>query len=205
VQEELLDIYDEFMRPRGVKSRSRVHADGDWHRTFHCWIWMKREGRTCLLFQKRSTDKDVHPDLLDITAAGHLLAGESVREGARELEEELGIRVPFEKLIPAGTVQDASTCGERIDNEFCHLFFYESRIPLRDYRLQREEVAALLMIEWEQAKAVLRGTIPSAPACGIAADGRKLEFAAVRDDFVRHEPAYYEYVFAAGERCIGLR
>jgi hypothetical protein len=40
--EERLDIYDENGVHLGDAARSVVHAEGYWHRTFHCWI-VKRE------------------------------------------------------------------------------------------------------------------------------------------------------------------
>ena len=79
---ELFDIFDEAMNHIGVKERDAVHRDGDWHQVFHCWvIGREANGAPYLILQKRSADRD-YPDKIDISAAGHLEAGENVRDGA---------------------------------------------------------------------------------------------------------------------------
>jgi isopentenyldiphosphate isomerase len=86
----------------GTAGRLQVHADGWWHQTFHCLIISQRNDQPSLLLQLRHPDKDTFPNLLDISCAGHLLAGESAEDGVRELEEELGVQVAFSSLIPCG-------------------------------------------------------------------------------------------------------
>src|SRR5215510_7041074 len=100
---EIFDIYDENMRHIGTKERSAVHRDGDWHKTFHAWVIFRDERGDWVLLQKRSADKDTFPNLLDISAAGHYSAGETMQDGLRELHEELGLtEAKFEDLIPLG-------------------------------------------------------------------------------------------------------
>ena len=93
---ELLDIFDENLRHLGVKERTAVHRDGDWHRVFHCWV-IYRDAAGCdfMVLQKRGPDKDIFPNALDVSVGGHYEAGESMAEGVREVREELGIEVAF--------------------------------------------------------------------------------------------------------------
>src|SRR5215211_1788818 len=91
--EELLDILDESGRPTGeVVAKSEAHRLGLWHRCFHCWICGSEPGGSYLLLQRRAATKDTWPGYLDVTAAGHLAAGEGTLDGLREVEEELGLR-----------------------------------------------------------------------------------------------------------------
>ena len=78
-----------------------------------------------LLFQLRHKDKDTYPGLLDVSCAGHLQSGETVEDGVRELEEELGITVPFHELIPCGMVAEENIISEHVvDREFNHIFIW---------------------------------------------------------------------------------
>jgi isopentenyldiphosphate isomerase len=60
------------LRPMGRKARSKVHAEGDWHRAVHVWL-VDREGG--LLLQRRSEHKDTFPGRLDVSVGGHIESG----------------------------------------------------------------------------------------------------------------------------------
>ena len=78
-----------------------MHGDNLRHRAVHILIFNSK-GEVFL--QKRSEWKDRHPLLWDSSAAGHVETGEDYDTAAsRELEEELGITTPLERLakLPA--------------------------------------------------------------------------------------------------------
>mmetsp|Transcript_4645 Transcript_4645/g.6788 ORF Transcript_4645/g.6788 Transcript_4645/m.6788 type:complete len:275 (+) Transcript_4645:45-869(+) len=81
-------------QPTGkVKKRSQVHKDGDWHRSMQLWLHQSdlANDTVRVLLQRRSPYKDTHPNLLDVSCAGHVNAGDDVLETTmREMEEELG-------------------------------------------------------------------------------------------------------------------
>ncbi|HEX6389799.1 MAG TPA: NUDIX domain-containing protein [Solirubrobacteraceae bacterium] len=144
---ELLDIYDADGNHLGVKPRDAVHRDGDWHRAFHLWV---RCGDG-VLFQRRGYDRPSYPGMLDATAAGHLLAGETIADGMREVQEELGVTWPMEALEDLGVhrVEDGT------NREFQHVYAVRDERPLRDWPFNREEVAGLVLVtpnsavEWD--------------------------------------------------------
>jgi isopentenyldiphosphate isomerase len=88
---ELIDIFDANLAPIGTMERAQAHKEGRWHRTFHLWIMVPNTVPQ-LLFQLRSPHVENYPSMLDVTAAGHLEAGEEVIQGMREVEEELGCK-----------------------------------------------------------------------------------------------------------------
>jgi isopentenyldiphosphate isomerase len=74
-----------------------VHGNNLRHRAVHILIFDQADE---VYLQQRSRWKDRHPLRWDSSAAGHVAAGESYEETARrELEEELGINVPLEKIL----------------------------------------------------------------------------------------------------------
>lgn len=81
---ERFDIYDDQQNWIGTSLRSEVHAKGYWHRSFHCWIVRDEGEQRRVLFQRRRDIKDTFPGCYDITAAGHLTAGEQLQDASRE-------------------------------------------------------------------------------------------------------------------------
>ena len=85
--------------------------------------------------------------MFDITAAGHILSTETVADGIREVEEELGIEVDLTKLHAKGVVQDSIKLPKFIDREFSNIFLYDSTFAASDFTLQREEVESVHVVE----------------------------------------------------------
>lgn len=135
MESELLKVFDENRKEIGVAPRSEVHRKGLWHETFHFWLVRNDPAGVKIYFQLRSKDKKDWPNLLDITAAGHLLAKETVEDGIREVEEEIGIPVGFESLISLGVIQNQVRVEDFLDHEFCHVFMYEGNFQEGDFKL----------------------------------------------------------------------
>jgi isopentenyldiphosphate isomerase len=144
MDDELLDVFDERGRHLGVKRRADVHRDGDWHLAFHLWV-VRREG---VLLQRRAHDKTSWPGFLDASAAGHLLAGEAVRDGLREAEEELGVAYAFADLEPLGVHRVADRERAGMDNrELQHVFAVRDDRALEAWTgFDRAEVDGLVLV-----------------------------------------------------------
>jgi 16S rRNA (adenine1518-N6/adenine1519-N6)-dimethyltransferase len=129
VWQERFPVVDEIDRILRYAYRSEVHGDKSRHRAVHILIF-NNMGEVYL--QKRARWKDRHPLLWDSSAGGHVCAAEGYDEAARrELQEELGINVPLEKLLklPAST---------RTDQEFIWLYRGHVEIAVRPNRLEIE-------------------------------------------------------------------
>jgi isopentenyldiphosphate isomerase len=92
-EREKIKIFDDNKNLIGEASRSDVHRIGYWHEAFHCWFISNEKGNDYIYLQLSSKNKKDYPNLFDITAAGHLLADETVEDGVRESKEEIGIDV----------------------------------------------------------------------------------------------------------------
>ncbi len=159
---EILDIYDEDLKWLGTKERGAVHRDGDWHKVFHCWVaYRDADGKDYLVVQRRGPNTAVFPNHLDITAAGHYQAGETVRDGIREVREELGIEVDFDKLIPLGVHISVGLYNSIIDRQFADVFLYIYDQDIADYHYQVEEVAGLLALPVDEGLAMFAGECES--------------------------------------------
>ncbi|MDN5708444.1 MAG: NUDIX domain-containing protein [Planococcus sp. (in: firmicutes)] len=182
----------------GVATRDEVHRQGLWHETFHCWIVSRELGRTLLHLQLRSQDKADFPGLFDITAAGHIAAHESMKDGVREIEEELGLTLAFEQLTPLGVVHDEISLPGFIDRERAFIYLYEGpRLDLADYRLQRGEVAGMAAVDFQAFFELCMKQTEAIEARGFIEthEGRQpLKRKLGLSDFVPHEPSYWKQV-----------
>ncbi len=195
---ELFDIYDEALNHIGVKRRDAVHRDGDWHQVFHCWvIGREADGDPFLVLQKRRDCLD-YPNKIDISAAGHLQAGESVRDGPREIEEELGLQVAFEDLIPLGRRIGINKLGDFVDCQICNVFLYETDKPLEDYAYSSDEIAGLVKLRIADATRLFSGEIGRVivPAVGLGS----AEIALTRNDFIPSVDNYIEKILILAQR-----
>jgi isopentenyldiphosphate isomerase len=143
---EQLDIFDDTGRHVGTKGRDAVHRDGDWHQVFH--VLIVRPGADpdpTVVLQRRSETKAAFAGLVDLSATGHLEAGEQPRDGIRELAEELGITVEPADLVPLGFRRIVEASGEgKLNKEMANLFLLSDQRPLEDYRPDPLEVSDVI-------------------------------------------------------------
>lgn len=200
---EILDIYDAKMNHIGTAEREEVHKLGYWHQTFHCWIVRREKEKNFVLFQIRDKKKSVAPNKLDITAAGHLKAGETKESGFRELEEELGIIVNFEHLHYLGIRITASENSNQINKEFAHVYMLHNDMPINQYILQEEEVAGLVQIDVCDGLRLCAHEVKRVP-CTIykpVKNGVNIEQSTVEfGQFIPRIDSYYYKVFIMAER-----
>ncbi len=113
-QYETIDIFqngscDPFDPPR-TATRRVIHNEGFWHKSCHMYVFRRSVLPSMstntdippldFLIQLRSASKLAAPLCWDCSAAGHVEAGCTTAVAAhRELEEEIGLRVPSEQLV----------------------------------------------------------------------------------------------------------
>ncbi|MFJ7932687.1 NUDIX domain-containing protein [Peribacillus sp. NPDC096448] len=198
MENEQLKIFDEYRNQIGIATREDVHRLGYWHEAFHCWFISKEKGTDYLYLQLRSNTKKDYPNLLDITAAGHLLANETVQDGVREIKEEVGMDISFQELIPLGIIDYCVIKEDFIDKEIANVFLYRSQKSFDDFTLQEEEVAGIVKAEFnhfvelwfaERETIKIRGFEIEKDGNIILIDGN-----VGRDKFVPHQLKFYKTV-----------
>ncbi|WP_211922274.1 NUDIX hydrolase, partial [Desulfolutivibrio sulfodismutans] len=98
---ELVEYVDGNDRPLGVMPLSAVHRQSLPHRSVLVLLYDLR-GKVYL--QKRAATKQFYPGRYDVSASGHVRAGESRLEAAlRELDEELGITAREMRVVATAT------------------------------------------------------------------------------------------------------
>lgn len=150
--EEYFDLLDaKGNKSGGVKLRSEVHRDGDWHKGVHIWI-INNKGD--ILLQRRCATKDSNPNMLDISSAGHLSAGDESLSGAiRELKEELNLDVNKEDLQFIKTLKNSSKYTSTfINNEFDDVYILRTDKDIKDMKFQEEEISEIFFVPYKKFK-----------------------------------------------------
>lgn len=158
--EEYFDILDENGNKTGkTKLRSEVHRDGDWHKAVHIWIFNDKGE---VLLQRRCATKDSNPNMLDISSAGHLSAGDDSLDGAiRELKEELDLDVNPQDLQLVKTFKKSSKYTETfINNEFDDMYILKTNKSIDDMHYQESEISEIFFVPYKEFKKMVKNKQP---------------------------------------------
>jgi isopentenyldiphosphate isomerase len=186
------------------KPRADVHRDGDWHRSVHVWVAGNDANGGFLIAQRRSLAKDTWPGKLDATVGGHLRAGEGVGEALREVEEEIGVAVTADELLPLGVRIGASEEEPGIlDRELQSLFLLRDDRPLAAYRPHPVELAALVKLPLPPLLDLLAGDAPVMTGEAIApGEAAPIPVEITVADFIPTIDRYYYRVAIAADRVL---
>lgn len=191
-RDQILDIYDRDMNQIGTATRGGVHREGLWHKTYHCWFIKSDEEGRYLWVQQRSMDKDDFPGLMDITAARHLSAGETDREGLGRIVDELGVPVDFEQTKFLGIRTYEEHIDDFYNREFNSVYLFPTEFSLGDLCLRDDEVYGVFRLRLENAAALFRGDLASISAVGrVAGQSQVVQKTITINDFVPRTDDYY--------------
>lgn len=154
---ELFDVLTAEGEKTGVvRERGVAHRDGSPHAASHVWI-VRENGRGGhdVLLQKRSAGKDSYPGCYDISAAGHVAAGDGYLETAlRELQEELGIGADAGSLHLVGThhgMFEAEFYGRMFRNhEISRVYVCDRPVEETALSLSAREVESVMWMDLDE-------------------------------------------------------
>ena len=174
---ETFDLCDDRGRPLGIaKDRELVHHDGDWHRSFHCWVVdTTAPAEPAVVLQRRSAAKQTSPGLWDVSVGGHYMAGEGIEGGLREMQEELGLEVDATQLVRAGWRREVVVFENGlIEREIQDVFFLFRPLWLAQLHPDPTEVSGLARVPLDTLYQLAQSRLADAVAPGarVAASGR---------------------------------
>ena len=106
---EYIDIYDANENLLGYCEKEKAHKLGYWHKVFGCLIYNSKRHKVFMQLKNPNHNKINKIPLLEITAGGHLISGETLQNGVREIKEETGFNVEYEEL----TFLEKRKCKDR--------------------------------------------------------------------------------------------
>ena len=144
--EEIFDIYTRDGEYLWTAPKAVCHSKnpGFYHKPARIWIINDKDK---ILVQKRAATKKHHPNMWDMPSAWHVIAGESIIDGAiRETREELGVETKKEdyKFI----------CEYIADKAFeiAQVFLLKLNLEENEFKLQKEEVAEVKWLTYDEFK-----------------------------------------------------
>lgn len=143
--DELIDILNLEGKPTGKTCmKSFAHKNGVFHASVHIWIFDNEQN---ILIQQRAENKDVFPNLWDVSVAGHISAGEQpLTSAVREIEEEIGITISENQLFFIDTFRKKIMHSEDlIDNELHYIYMCNLNFSI-NLKIQKEELASVKAI-----------------------------------------------------------
>lgn len=141
--------------------KSELHRLGGWHRSAHVWI-VTSSG--FVLLQRRSLAKRNFPGLWDVSAAGHVAAGETAEAAAiRETMEELGIAIRASELTRIGTLREQWSLdgGAYLDDEIHDVFLVKRDVRPDELTLQIGEVDEAVLLHVDTLRRHVENRDPS--------------------------------------------
>lgn len=187
MEDEIVDVLSPplFEKTGITKSREQAFADGDWIPTFILTV-IRTSPVPAILFQFRHRNKSWEPGKLDISASGHYKAGESMLDGLREAEEELGITYKTEDVRFLGRwLYVGFDTDKRERKNVVHVFAVIDNTSLSRYTLQEDEVEGLYALPIDEIITIMKRPDHQFSAVGIDAGHKPSMITVTSDMFIR--------------------
>lgn len=183
--EELVDpLAPPTFAPSGPpKTAAQAIADGDWLGSINIWLY-SLDPEPSIIYQLRAPTVLWEPNKLDLAGGGHYSAGESGLDGLRELQEELGITIPRDKLQFFGPRLLAGVDAKGRERKW-HISVYvgEYAGTLEAMTLQEEEVYGVFKVPLKPLMQVFHGQAESLEVVGKDAHGNSLPYTITLQSF----------------------
>ena len=136
--EEMIDVLDENgIKTGAIATRKEVHKKGLWHRAIVVAIINERNE---ILLQQRSMNKEKNAGLWDISAAGHISAGQdSLAAATREINEEVSVNIGFNVEVKEFRFMYSFRKQQVFKDDFIENQFYDFFI-LRQNGLNKDSI-----------------------------------------------------------------
>jgi hypothetical protein len=185
-----------------VKPREQAYDDGDWIKIFNLWI-LRSDPVESIVFQLRRGNATFAPNKLDVAAGGHYSAGETMYDGLREGEEELGKKYNKNSIQYLGPLICLNyDTKKRLKKNIVYAFAVVDNEPLSTFTLEKQEVDGLFIIPVTDLLKVLDDPSHQFKAEGINSDNMPTIMNVTIDSFIPEDIFRYKYKIAINTRRI---
>lgn len=180
-----------FQKSGQIKSRKQAIQDGDWIGAFNLWI-IQTDPEPAIIYQLRTPQSSWEPSKLDVSAGGNLSAGESMLDGLREAEEELGKTYNPEKVINVGRRLNVSPDIRGLERKtVVDIFMVTDNSSLDSYQLEEYEVAGVAMCPLNELLQLHKGELESFSVGLMKPDKSFSEYIVTKSSFPENWDNYH--------------
>lgn len=141
---ELFEALDREGNPTGeLLTKQEIFDGGHYRWTVHVWL-VNSKGLLLAQLRANNMGKGLWDNMWDVTVGGGVAAGEDpAKAGARELDEELGLKVDAGELKDLGTHEASKFLPEQgiETKEFSRDFLLRREVEFTELKLDPSEVA----------------------------------------------------------------
>jgi len=191
-----------FQKSGQTKPRKQAIADGDWIGTFNLWI-IQTDPIPAIVYQQRSPQSSWEPSKLDVSAGGNYSTGESMHDGLREAEEELGKTYLPEQVINVGGRLNVSPDIRGLERKtVLDIFLVVDNSLLDSYQLEENEVTGVAICPLNELLQLHRGDLESFSVELMKADKSRFEYVVTKDSLPKNWDNYHYKMALLIERYV---
>lgn len=191
-----------FEKSGVIKPMEQAWADEDWIGTFNLWV-VQDAPVPSMVYHMRSPQSRWAPNKLDVTAGGHYMTGEGLYDGLREAEEELGKKYIAEDLTYLGRkIFVGPDALGNMRHNVVDISILLDNAPLETYRLQQEEVYAVVSLPIAELLRVHTDNEYRFAAQAIAATGERVSMEVSAESFPFNWDNYHHKMVLIADRFL---
>jgi hypothetical protein len=169
---------------------------------FNLWI-VQTEPEPAIVYQQRSPNSTWEPNKLDVSAGGNYSAGESLLDGLREAEEELGKSYDPKNVVSVGRRLNVSPDKNGLERKtVLDIFLIEDNDSIDDYVLEEREVSGITVCPLSKLLELHQGLIDSFEVELLDNKGSLISYLVNKDSFPKNWDNYHYKMALLIERYI---
>lgn len=201
---ELVDILKppNFSKSGIIKTREEAYKNGDWLGTFNLWI-AQDDPVPAIMYQQRNPKSIWAPGKLAVAVGGHYLTGENIKDGLREVQEELGKKYSFKELTFLGRrIYVGCDNNKNEKRNIVDIFIIKDNSSIATFKPDPEEVYSICLCSIRDLVKMYSSSSYSFTTQTFLSNGGIKEIKVNKDSFPYNWDNYHEKMVYLSERFL---
>lgn len=192
-------LFDTFGTPATIET---AITEGLWIATANLWV-VQTKPTPAIVYQQRSLSRKWAPGKLDVLVGGKIDAGEKPVDALlREAKEEMNLTIDESSIHFIGKNLHVGIIGDAYLHTVPHIFLSTDNRDLKDYKLQKEEVAGIFSLPINVLVDLHNKKIDSFETKGLDAEGNGINLIVTRESFPENWDNYHHKIAVLIQRYL---